>query len=248
MMLKNAPRVVSLVPSWTETLIAAKVEVVGKTRFCIHPAELVNNIPQVGGTKALQIDKIISLRPDFVVVDKEENTKAMASELIHAGCKLLVTDVSDIRSAAEGLARLSKQLQNSQLTDMSWRYQQIPKNLNAELFFSKCVLLGTIDPNESFETCEYVIWKKPFMVVGKNTFIAENLKLAGIHIQHIEKYPALDESEIKKAFCLFSSEPYPFVKVYDQLLQRGFRGVVVDGEKLSWFGIRNLNFLESCAQ
>ena len=71
-------RVVSLVPSLTETLLECGVEVVGRTRFCIHPADKVADIPAVGGTKEVNWQRCLALEPDLVVMDKEENTLEMA--------------------------------------------------------------------------------------------------------------------------------------------------------------------------
>ena len=245
-MLKNALRVVSLVPSWTETLVFAGINVVGRTRFCIHPQDLVKSILQVGGTKDLDINKIKALQPDYVIVDQEENTLEMAENLRNAGLSLIVTHVTDFESIIKFCNDLSLQLESPKLKEIAERYTQVLSKIDPQLMISKCLLKGEFDPAEAKKSCEYVIWKKPFMVIGSNTFIAANLKLADLEIRHVEKYPTIDDSEIKKSYCLFSSEPYPFLKKYDQLMTEGYRGVVVDGEKLSWFGIRNLNFLESC--
>lgn len=72
------PRIVSLVPSWTETLLAGGANVVGRTRFCIHPADQVAAIPKVGGTKDVDWEKVTALRPDLLVLDEEENTREIA--------------------------------------------------------------------------------------------------------------------------------------------------------------------------
>ena len=84
------PKVVSLVPSWTETLIEANVNVIGRTRFCIYPAQKVKDIAVVGGTKSVNIDQLSRLQPDFIVVDQQENTREMADQLTHANHKLIM--------------------------------------------------------------------------------------------------------------------------------------------------------------
>ena len=69
-------RVVSLVPSLTETLFALGLttkEVVGRTPWCIHPQDMVDHVMVVGGTKTPNLAKIRSLNPDLIVMDKEEN-------------------------------------------------------------------------------------------------------------------------------------------------------------------------------
>ena len=73
-------RIVSMVPSWTETLLKAGVNVVGRTRYCIHPPKLITNIPIVGGTKDVSWDLVEDLKPDLVLLDQEENPLEMAEE------------------------------------------------------------------------------------------------------------------------------------------------------------------------
>ncbi len=238
-------RVVSLVPSWTETLIAADVDVVGRTRFCIHPSKNVTNIAIVGGTKDIDLDKLCMLKPDLVVLDKQENTEQMASQIATVGFQYIATDVTGFASLAEECRRLGSTLSNSFLTGLATRYKKAVASVDSEKMRSSLVLTDRCKKPASSESFEYVIWRNPFMVVGSHTFIADNLKLMGIQVRHVEKYPKIEAEQLKKAYCFFSSEPFPFLKFYDELLNEGFRGCVIDGEKLSWFGIRNLNFLES---
>lgn len=239
-------KVVSLVPSWTETLISADCYVVGRTRYCIHPDDKIAGIPAVGGTKKIDLDKILKLEPDFVILDKEENTLEIAESLAQKNIKLLISHVTGFESVIEFLKEASVTLENSALLSFALRYEKI---LSSSGSFSNSDFLQKIrvkGKNENVgKNIEYVIWKKPFMVVGQNTFIAENLKLFQIDLQREKKYNTVEESEIKNHFCLFSSEPYPFEKEFDALISNGFSGLLVDGEPLSWYGIRNLNFLES---
>ena len=245
---KNSVKIVSLVPSWTETFLEASVQVVGRTRFCVHPEQLVKNIPSVGGTKNIDSKAIKEINPDFIVLDQQENTKEMAQELISMGFKLITTDVTDFESLIHACLELGTHLQAPQLIEIAKRFQCLAV-MDSTKFLKNIILKGSIKVIQKSilaqEKFEYLIWKKPFMVVGKNTFIAANLKLIGIQLEHEQKYPEIDVSELKKAQCLFSSEPFPFSKDYDDLIQKGFRGVLVDAEKISWFGIRNLKFLES---
>lgn len=239
-------QVVSLVPSWTETLIWDGVDVVGRTRFCIHPNEKVKSIPVLGGTKGMDLQKLIALKPDYVILDQEENKKEMAAQLSQAGIKCLVSHVIDFKSAASFLEKIGNELQSKKILELSQRYLNLPST-DPELFLQKILMDGSwqgLDPHH----IEYVIWKDPYMVIGKNTFIDEVLKRAGLKVQRTEKYPTIEENELKKNFCLFSSEPFPFKKEFSKLLGKGFRGVLVDGEKISWYGIRNLKFLEDCAR
>ncbi len=244
-MAKKQPRVISLVPSWTETLLAADVLVVGRTRFCIHPDKKIKAIPSVGGTKSIDLTQIQYLKPDFVILDKQENTVEMADELTRSHMRLLVTDVVSFESVQENLKFLATELQAPFLNQLADRYSAVVPKINQEKFLSQLIKEGVSAPDIHERCVDYVIWKNPYMVIGANTFIAENLKLMGLKPRHQQKYPKISEEELKKSFCLFSSEPFPFAKCYDELLKQGFDGVIIDGEKLSWFGIRNLSFLES---
>lgn len=238
------PKVVSLVPSWTETLIEANVNVVGRTRFCIHPAQKVKDIAVVGGTKSVDIDQLSRLKPDFIVVDQQENTREMADQLTHANHKLIITNITDFESLETALAEIGSTLKNGNLAQFATRYQQL-RPLDRRLFLKNIIFQGSVDEVVPGQHYEYVIWKDPFMVVGQQTFIAENFKRIGIQLIHKEKYPQISDEQLLKSFCFFSSEPFPFAKKYAELKQLGFKGIVVDGEKISWFGLRNLQFLEA---
>lgn len=241
-------KIVSLVPSWTETLLVANLNVVGRTRFCIHPKETVAGIPVVGGTKNPKIDEIIRLAPDFVILDKEENKKEMADVLQAAGIQLLVSHVVDLSSAADFLDILAEKFSSTMLGDFAAEYRLVVHNKNINQnqipqgkFFAEIVLHSNSEIN--FENLEYVIWKNPFMVIGKDTFIAEVFRLGGVELLRAVKYPEVSEEELKSKYCLFSTEPYPFEKEFSALSEQGFKGALVDGEKVSWYGVRNLRFL-----
>ena len=92
-------KIVCLVPSWTETLLECGAEVVGRSRFCIHPADRVKDIPAVGGTKDFRLQEILNLKPAIVILDKEENRKEMAEALSAHGIQLEISHVDGIESA-----------------------------------------------------------------------------------------------------------------------------------------------------
>lgn len=238
-------RVVSFVPSWTETLIESGVEVVGRTRFCIHPEKSVKSIPVFGGTKNINsIEELLSIKPDLVLFDKEENNQEMYQICLDHGLSCYATHVVDLKSCGEGLIKLGKILKNVKLLEMGNTYLNLQK-LSFE-HFKKCIIEGEFVANQKYN---YVIWKKPFMCVSPNTFIGDVLKLFGINLAVTEKkYPEISEVELKNTFCLFSSEPFPFAKYFSELEAQGFKGILVDGEKLSWYGVRTLKFLQSPEQ
>lgn len=235
-------RVVSFVPSWTETLIASEVEVIGRTRFCIHPENTIKSIPVVGGTKNINsIEQLLSIKPDLVLFDKEENNQEMYQMCLDRGLTCYATHVVDIKSCGEELLNLGKILKNSKLTEMGNAYLSL-KKFSPELF-KKCVTDGEFLQDQKYT---YVIWKKPFMCVSPDTFIGDVLKLFSISLEPSEKkYPEISDENLKKTFCLFSSEPFPFAKFYSELKAEGYNGVIVDGEKISWYGVRTLRFLQS---
>jgi ABC-type Fe3+-hydroxamate transport system substrate-binding protein len=240
-------RIVSLVPSWTETLIKADLLVVGRTRYCIHPAQKVTNIPIVGGTKEVDWALIAELKPDIVIMDKEENPLALAEE-----CPLpyLATHVASLLDMQRELDRLGKHFKNLKLQTWASETEIFLKKPKLDWNFKKIPgIIELVRPTDSqTKSVIYVIWKKPWMSVNHNTFIGSVLSQLGAKLVVFEdeqKYPVIFPEEFKQSFFLFSSEPYPFHKKIAELRELSYSGAVIDGEAYSWFGIRNLEFLKS---
>lgn len=242
-------RVVSLVPSLTETLLAAGVNVVGRTRFCIHPAADIAAIPVVGGTKEVNWDTVAELDADLVVFDREENTREMAD-----ACPLpwLATHITSPQSAGTELARLAECLDSVALAQLANEWQTIsssPVGTNTALQQLPGIEHLVGDQSGPFRRIEYMIWRDPWMSAGSDTFIHEMLKRVGVAdllVQTEVKYPELAEHELPRAdtYYLFSTEPFPFARYRDELASSGFNGAIVDGEFYSWFGIRSLRLLQ----
>lgn len=238
-------RVVSMVPSWTETLLRAGVQVVGRTRFCIHPPKMITNIPIVGGTKEVSWNLVADLKPDLVILDREENPLDMAEE---CPVPYLATHVSSLEDLQNELVRLGEHFRNAELMEMAvkcldileapkpiWNQQKIPG-------FMEWVKV----PTQSYSKVVYLIWKKPWMTVSRETYIGSVLEKLGATLMEFpdeEKYPIIEIDDCKDALFLFSSEPFPFQKKIGELKELGLEGVIVDGESYSWFGIRSLEFL-----
>lgn len=238
-------RVVSMVPSWTETLLRAGVNVVGRTRFCIHPPKMITNIPIVGGTKDVSWELVEDLKPDLVLLDEEENPLEMAEE---CPVPYLATHVSSLQTLQTELARLGEHFQNATLMDLSvkcldvveapvpnWNFQKIPGFLE-----------WVKQPSQNYEKVLYLIWKKPWMGVSRETYIGSVLEKLGADLVVFpegEKYPVVEVEEMKDTFYLFSSEPFPFHKKINELRDLGLEGAIVNGESYSWFGVRSLEFL-----
>lgn len=236
-------RVVSLVPSWTETLIEAGVEVVGRTRFCIHPAAKVAGIPRIGGTKDWDWPRIVSLKPTHLILDREENPKFMGEQ---AEIPTIVTHVRDVGSMPTELTKMADALKNAQLQKQADEWQkllQVPSRSDG----IPAIIQWGIRPTKNIKHVVYVIWKDPWMAAGPNTFIASMLARFGLQVYPFaEKYPKIDFSDFDRetTLLLFSSEPFPFLKKQEGLAELGFPYAFVDGESFSWFGIRAFRFLQ----
>jgi hypothetical protein len=225
----------------TETLVEAGVEVVGRTRFCIHPAQKVKSIPAVGGTKNIDWEKVKALNADILLLDKEENPKFFAEE---SPIPFLAIHVTDIHSCIQSLLQMSVSLHAPILADYAHRWEVLKSQ---EVPLDRFVD-WVRPPEQGFQgkpAIEYIIWKDPIMAVSRNTFIGSLLELLGYSLPlHETRYPRLpDELDAGKIY-LFSSEPYPFASHKDWIVSNNIASGLVDGESFSWFGIRSLRFLE----
>lgn len=222
-------RVISLVPSITEYLIDLGVNVVGRTKFCVHPAEEVRAIPVIGGTKNFRMETIVRLNPDLIVGNKEENYKE-GIDALEKRYPVWMSDVSTLADASEMMRQLGDVLDfANQANEWIIRTEQKLESLQSGR--SGRVL--------------YLIWYKPWMGVGPHTFIHSILTHLGYQntVQQA-RYPELPEEEIVALHpdeILLSSEPYPFDENHRerlQLLCPNARISLVNGEAFSWYGSR----------
>jgi len=237
-----------MIPSWTETLIAAGVDVVGRTRFCIHPKPEVSKIPAVGGTKDIKWDKVKELGADLLLLDQEENPKAMADE---SPLPYIVTHIKSVSDVERDCRMMADKFKNKKLEDIADRWKKIsthkpkPRTLEEIPGIMKWLKSPTIDDAKFI----YLIWKNPWMAVSKQTFIGsvfERLGLAGHMIDFSTAYPEikLEDYNPLKTLLLCSTEPFPFAKKQDDLSSLPNPSAIIDGEAYSWFGVRSLEFLE----
>lgn len=244
-------RVVSLVPSLTETLAECGVNLVGRTRFCVHPEAAMKAIPALGGTKDLDEAKLALLQPDLLVVDREENLPWMAER---APCRVFVSHAVSVDGMGAELRRLAAEFaaadaSRAALEDLARRYETVAAAPNAR--WDDARIPGTIETLQAGDATrlEYIIWKKPWMKIGPGTYIHSVLMKLGADARLPDtgdKYPKFEMNELPAGTrLLFSSEPFPFAKVKEELRTLGRPAVLVDGEGYSWFGIRGLRFLES---
>ena len=231
---KPPKRIVSLVPSQTELLVdlGLEQELVGITKFCIHPRHLLSNKKLVGGTKQLKLDVIAQLNPDLILANKEENKEEDIQELSQS-FPVWVTDIDTVES---GLAMIQ---QVGQLTG---------KTGEAGELVSKIARSMEQLPGTTNHSSVYLIWDKPMMGVGNETYINDCMRRAGFRnsLSHLRRYPELSLEtiqELKPEFIFLSSEPYPFgirhVRQYQERFKHS-KVVLVDGEMFSWYGSRML--------
>lgn len=237
-------RVVSLVPSWTETLLEAGVQVVGRTRFCVHPHNLVAGIPVVGGTKNVDVDRLRALRPDLLILDREENPREM-TEIFPD--RWWASDVRSVMCLRRDWRALAEVVESERLAEPLPLLDEILGRGRRPLGAAPPAMLATVGTSSPWTgRVPYVIWKDPWMIVNRGTFIASMLDSVGVELEapeHADLYPRVAESWLRERPALFSSEPYPFAKRSEALSEAGLKGWIVDGEALSWFGIRAVRFL-----
>lgn len=232
-------RIVSLVPSITETLFALGLgsRVVGRTGFCVHPRDAAQAVPKVGGTKDVNLKKLRVLAPTHVIVNVDENERTTVDAIREFVPHIVVTHpnspqdnlalfrllgaVFDAGAPAESLcAQLQRELDACAARD--WPAQRVL----------------------------YLIWKDPWMTVAADTYIARTLALVGWQVPHLPggwsgaaRYPKVNLNEWVPQVdrVLLSSEPYAFKLADIDALRAhwpGRRIELIDGEMTSWYGAR----------
>lgn len=244
-------RIVSLVPSLTETLcrLGLQSQIVGCTQFCTHPASLRHTAISVGGTKDASFEAIASLRPTHVVVNDEENVAPLIERLKDArlshGWRVVDTYPVTVEDAIAMVGALGAWFG----VESAAREWTLEAREELVLCRAEAARRGAIRYG-------YFIWREPWMVAGNQTYVSEMLGCAG-GLNLIEtsrraqdRYPALppEDPRLREAdVLLFSSEPYPFKKRHmDEFLDTSGLTVAVrkiDGQRVSWFGTMTLDGL-----
>jgi ABC-type Fe3+-hydroxamate transport system substrate-binding protein len=240
-------RIVSLVPSQTELLfdLGLDEETVGITKFCVHPEEWFRSKTRVGGTKTINIDKIAALQPDLIIANKEENVKEQI-EALNAIAPVWISDIHNLEGALNMIQTIGK------LTDRYEKAEIIAKLIQHR--FDNLNLSARKRLNAL-----YLIWRKPWMSIGSDTFIHHIMDRAGLEnaCKDLVRYPELTNKEIVKLnpeLVLLSSEPYPFKEKHIDELQQllpDAKIMLTDGEMFSWYGSRLLHapaYLEGLLQ
>jgi len=219
-------RVVSLVPSLTEAIAATGPELlVGATRYCTHPANL--EVHRVGGTKNPDIAAIVALRPDLVLANEEENRVPDLDALRAAGLPVWVTVVRDLDQALGSLHRMLTVACG--LPRPAWLDE-------AEDAWARAVR-----PAPPI-TAIVPIWRRPWMVLGRDTFAGDLLHRLGVrnrYDDHPERYPRIDLPELHASdaeLVVLPDEPYQFTADDGPEAFPDLPAALVSGRHLTWYG------------
>lgn len=229
-------RIISLVPSQTELLsdLGLTEEVVGITKFCIHPEEWFRSKTRVGGTKELKLDLIRSLKPDLVIANKEENDQAQVQQL-SGEFPVWVSNIKTLQEAKQMILSIGE------MTNRFFEAVSLLKKI--DLSFDE---LNLAMKEVNHLEAAYFIWNKPMMVAGGDTFISRMINAAGYRnaFRDLHRYPEVTDEQVMARHpevIFLSSEPFPFgQKHVDEFRQRfsSSRVICVDGELFSWYGSR----------
>ena len=228
-------RIISLVPSQTELLayLGLEKETIGITKFCVHPKEWFRTKTRIGGTKNADIEKIISLNPDFILCNKEENIKEQV-EVLADKFPVYMSDVCTYESALQMIADVVT------LTGRNTEAEKLNQMIRRKF--------EHFQPDKKRIRTAYFIWKDPYTTAGGDTFISDMIEKAGFEniYKDRKRYPEVIISELKQLqpeVILLSSEPYPLKEKHITELQSLLpqtKILLVDGEMFSWYGSRML--------
>ena len=228
-------RMISIVPSQTELLFDLGLDerVAGITKFCIHPADKIKQVAKIGGTKQLSIEVIHSLQPDLIIANKEENEQSQVEELMKH-YPVWVSDIHNLPTALDMIAKVGE------ITGTEIKAGELVNKIASNFHM--------LQPAGPKLRVVYLIWRKPYMAAGSDTFIDAMLQLCGFkNVVGAGRYPKLTADEViaaKPDVLLLSSEPYPFAQKHIDEFKQMLPGAMielVDGELFSWYGSRLLH-------
>lgn len=220
-------RVVSLVPSLTEAIaVSAPGLLVGATDWCSHPVGL--DVARIGGTKNPDTVRIVALRPDLVVANEEENRAADLHALREAGLAVWVTEIRTLDQAFTSLDRLLTAALG--LPSPQWLDEA------RQAWLSPPVAPGP--PRRAVVP----IWRRPWMVLGRDTFAGDLLRRLGVeqlYADHADRYPAVPLDELRSRepeLVVLPDEPYRFAADDGPEAFPGVAAALVSGRHLTWYG------------
>ncbi len=229
-------RIICLVPSLTELLydLGLDSEIVGITRFCIHPKSKFKEKTKIGGTKKFNFDKIRALKPDLIITNKEENYKE-GIEVLEKEFPVWVSDIFTLEDSLKTIIDIG--ILCNKIQEAESVVSKITNNFDS---------LKT--PSE-IKKVAYIIWQNPIMSVNNNTFINDILQktsFENVFKNKTDRYPEISEKDLLESnadYIFLSSEPYPFKEKHLLEFQTKFpysKIILVDGEIFSWYGSRLL--------
>ena len=244
-------RIVSLVPSHTESLhdLGLADRVVGRTRFCIHPSPWVDSIPAVGGTKDAKLERILGLKPDLVVADRDENPKALVEALEAAGVPVLWSEIGSVPQAADFLEELAEAC-------------GVPDTGHVAAQATLRTLMDVRNEAGGRSIPVFCpIWHDPWMTFDASAYphaMLDAVGLANAFGGHAgARYFEVQAAEVAASgarWTLLPTEPFPFHKQRARVdtsplgaAGQPARVRVIDGEALTWFGTRTVRGLRELA-
>jgi ABC-type Fe3+-hydroxamate transport system substrate-binding protein len=229
-------RIISLVPSQTELLfdLGLDAELIGITKFCVHPEAKFKEKTKIGGTKKLNLDLIRSLKPDLIIGNKEENEQ-LQIEALMGEFPVWMSDIYDLEDAKKTISQIGA------LVDREPEAAYLNHLINAG--FNDLQILAL--QNNLNKSVAYLIWKSPYMFAGRNTFINHLLAVNGLNnVVKEDRYPEMSLEDLcllKPELVFLSSEPYPFKEKHLEEIRAVLpeaKVLLVDGEMFSWYGSR----------
>ncbi|MBX3027672.1 ABC transporter substrate-binding protein [bacterium] len=234
-------RIVSLVPSVTELLcdLGAGARLVGATRFCTEPPDVVARLARLGGTKTADCEALLALQPDLVVMNSEENDRAHFARLVDHGLPVFVSFPTSVEAAGEGILRLGAAIAaDAAAAALDERIRRAAAVLRPLLRRRPRVFCP--------------IWRTPWMSFNADTYCHDVLARAGgdnVCARLPARYPTVDLAAIAAAdpqVILLPDEPYPFATRHlpdlaalrDTTAWRAGAVHLIDGKALSWYGAR----------
>ena len=220
-------RIISLVPSVTELLVqwGLAARLAGRSRYCIEPRWIRNTVPAVGGTKDPDLGRIRDLAPDLVILEKDENPRAVAEALDALGIPWLAREIHTAQDCAKALRLLGARL-------------GVPEAAEARAAALEVRLKGR---RRTGPRALALIWASPWMSSGPDTYVGDLLRRGGLTPIGPDRYPVLSEADLEALapeLILLPTEPYRFNRRHQAALQKRFpdaRVELVDGQALTWY-------------
>ena len=228
-------RIISLVPSQTELLyhLGLENEVVGITKFCVHPPQWFRTKQRIGGTKTYNLDTIAALKPDLIIANKEENDQQQV-EAMAEKYPVWISDIKNLTDALDMIKRVGE------LVGQATKADQVVEDIEHKF--------SNLPVHNSLQTALYFVWREPYMVAGGDTFIHSMMRYAGFQniYGHQQRYPTItlqELSDTQPEVILLPSEPFPFkerhIADFKEICPNA-KVELVDGELYSWYGSRLL--------